>query len=240
MAQQFTIKLQFKKEVAKDTIAFHFGKPEDFNFKAGQSADWTLINPPETDEEGNKRAFSIASAPYENELVFTTRIRDTAFKHVMRDALPGLEINFEGGFGSFTLHNDASKPAVFLTGGIGITPVRSIIRQAVHDRVQHKMYLFYSNHTPEEAAFLQEFAQTAKNNQNFTFIPTMTRIAYSSRWNGKTERISKEMLIEFLPDLQSPVYYICGPVSMVAALRETLTDAQINEDNIRTEDFPGY
>lgn len=240
MADKHIISLREKIQVAKDTMAFHFSKPEGFEFKAGQSADWTLINPPETDAEGNKRAFSIASAPYENELVFTTRMRNTAFKRVMKNLPIGSEIQFEGGFGSFTLHNDVSKPAVFLTGGIGITPVRSIIKQAVYDHLQHKMFLFYSNHLPEEAAFLHEFQEIAKQHINFTFIPTMTQVIDGMQWSGKKERISKEMLSENLVDLKASLYYICGPTGMVAALKQTLIAAGVNEDYIKTEDFTGY
>src|SRR5580704_6423939 len=73
-------KLIRREEVAEGTMAFHFEKPSGFTFKAGQSADVTLVDPPDTDAEGNTRTFSIASPPFENELVFTTRMRDTAFK----------------------------------------------------------------------------------------------------------------------------------------------------------------
>jgi len=83
MASQ-TSKLLRREEVAEGTIAFHFERPSGFKFKAGQFADVTLIEPPETDAEGNTRTFSIASPPFENELVFTTRMRDTAFKHSLK------------------------------------------------------------------------------------------------------------------------------------------------------------
>lgn len=74
------IKLKSKKEVASGTMEFRFDKPEGFTYKAGQFADYTLINPEETDAEGNVRGFSLSSAPYEDDVMFTTRMRDTAFK----------------------------------------------------------------------------------------------------------------------------------------------------------------
>ena len=83
MASQ-TSKLVRREEVAEDTMAFHFEKPSGFKFKAGQFADVTLVDPPETDAEGNTRTFSIASPPFENELGFTTRMRDTAFKRSLK------------------------------------------------------------------------------------------------------------------------------------------------------------
>jgi ferredoxin-NADP reductase len=234
-----TVTLVDKKIVAKDTMAFHFSKPEGFTFKAGQSIDLFLINPSETDAEGNKRAFSLAGAPYLDTLMITTRMRDTAFKRVLKNAPIGSELELDGPFGSFTLHNDVTKPAIFLTGGIGITPAHSIIQQSSHDQSQHILFLFYSNHTPEETAFLDEFQNLQSQNSNFSFIPTMTQ-ADNTSWKGKTERISKEMLAEYIHDLTSPIYYICGPAGMVATMKQLLLDAGVNEDNIRTEDFPGY
>ena len=78
-----------REEIAEGTMAFHFAKPADFQFRAGQSMDLTLLNPPETDAEGNTRAFSIASAPFDNDLMIATRMRATAFKRVLRKSHTG-------------------------------------------------------------------------------------------------------------------------------------------------------
>src|SRR5499427_4003512 len=121
-------------EVAEGTMAFHFEKPAGFDFKPGQSVDVTLLNPPETDSEGNVRTFSIASAPFEDQLMFATRMRDTAFKRSLKTVPLGTSVKMEQAIGSFTLHKNSTKPAVLLTGGIGITPFSSIVRQADHDR----------------------------------------------------------------------------------------------------------
>jgi ferredoxin-NADP reductase len=79
-----TVKLIEKKDVAKDTMEFVFSRPEGFTYKAGQSIDLYHVNPTETDDEGNKRAFSLTSAPFEKNLMITTRMRDTAFKRVLK------------------------------------------------------------------------------------------------------------------------------------------------------------
>ena len=130
----YKVKLKSKREIADGTMAFHLEKPAGFVFKAGQFSDCTLINPAETDAEGNTRAFSFASAPYEDELIVATRMRDTAFKRILKTMEPGAELTLDAPHGSFTLHNNANIPAVFLTGGIGVTPVRSIVLQALHDK----------------------------------------------------------------------------------------------------------
>src|SRR5207248_5642008 len=135
-------------EVAEGTMAFYFEKPSRFDFKPGQSADLTLANPPETDSEGNTRTFSIASPPFENHLMFATRMRDTAFKRSLRKAPLGTEIKIDPPTGSFTLHKNSAKAAVLLAGGIGITPFLSMVRQADHDALPHKLHLFCSNRRP--------------------------------------------------------------------------------------------
>src|SRR6266702_1815006 len=124
------VKLIGRELVAERTMAFHFTRPDGFLYKAGQFGDFRLIDPPETDAEGNIRQFSLASAPYEKNLTIATRLRDTAFKRVMRELPDGTPVKLGAPYGSFTLHHKATTPAVFLTGGIGITVVRSILLDA--------------------------------------------------------------------------------------------------------------
>jgi ferredoxin-NADP reductase len=237
----YKVKLKCKREIAEGTMAFHFEKPEGFIYKAGQFANCTLINPAETDAEGNSRIFSLASVPYESELMVATRMRDTAFKRVLKTMEPGMEVMMNAPHGSFTLHNNQSVPAVLLTGGIGVTPVRSIVRQAIHDKLSHRIIVFYSNRKPEDAAFLDDLRESRTANPNYTFVGTMTQMEKSSReWHGETGVISKAMLLKFMDDLTHPIYYIDGPPAMVKAMRQMLNEAGVNDDNIRTEEFSGY
>jgi ferredoxin-NADP reductase len=234
-------KLIRREEVAEGTIAFHFEKPSGFAFKAGQSADVTLIDPPDTDAEGNTRTFSIASPPFEDELVFTTRMRDTAFKRSLKTVPLATGVKIGSAAGSFTLHKNPAKSAVFLAGGIGITPFLSIVQQANHDRLPHKLYLFYSNRRPEDAAFLDTLQTLETTNPNFRLICTMTEMSKSKKeWKGETVLIDREMLSRHLAVLQGPIYYIAGPPTMVAAMRQTLVDTEVEEDDIRAEEFAGY
>src|SRR6185436_7495891 len=100
--------------VAEGTMAFHFERPAGFRHESGQNALFTLA--------GESRTFSIASAPYEAHLTVATRMRDSVFKRTLKTAQPGLKIEIDGPDGIMTLHEDAARPAVFLAGGIGITP----------------------------------------------------------------------------------------------------------------------
>lgn len=241
MADSIHTHLLRSELVAEGTMAFHFAKPPGFEFRPGQSIDLTLLNPPETDAEGNTRAFSLASAPFDSDLMIATRMRDTAFKRVLGKASPGLELKIEGPGGSFVLHRKAEKPAVLLAGGIGITPFFSMIRQATHDKAAHQIYLLCSNRRPEDAPFLNALEEAAQQNPNFHLIATMTGMDKSHhKWSGKTGFITKEMLLEHLPAIEGPIYYLAGPPAMVAAMRGILTSADVDEDDIRTEEFSGY
>jgi len=236
----YSIKLKGKKEVAFNTMAFYFNKPDGLVFKAGQFADFTLINPPETDAEGNVRGFSFSNAPYEKDIFFTTRMRDTAFKRDLKNMEIDTELTMDAPYGSFTLQNNTKIPAVFLCGGIGITPVRSIILEASHNKTDHKLFLFYANKTPKDAAYLEDFAKAQSENKNFKFIASMTDAENLDNWNGEKGFFTKEMLSNYIGDLSLPIYYISGPADMVASIRKTLNESGIDDDNIRTEEFSGY
>jgi ferredoxin-NADP reductase len=236
-----TSKLAGRQEIAEGAMAFHFEKPSGWTFEAGQAVDITLLTPSETDAEGNTRTFTIASAPYEKSLMVATRMRDTAFKRVLKVMPVGAAVQMEGPAGDLTLHRDAARTAVFLAGGIGITPFRSIAFAAAREHLPHRIFLFYSNRRPEDAPFLAELQTLEKENPNCTLIATMTEMEKSHRsWHGETGLIDKEMLARYLKDAMSPVYYIAGPPEMVKGLHMIINESGVDEGDIRTEEFSGY
>jgi len=227
--------------VAESTMRFRFEKPEGFTYTAGQSIDLFLVNPPETDAEGNKRAFTLASSPDDDYLAITTRMRDTAFKRVLKTMTPGTPMRLEGPFGELTLPEQTDRPVIFLAGGIGITPFYSMSRYAAAHSLPHRITLFYSNRRPEDAAFLDEFLKLPAQNPNFTFVGTMTEMDKSTQdWNGERGYIDATMLKRYLPEAEGAIYYLAGPAGMVAALRKMLNESGVSNDNIRTEEFTGY
>ncbi len=236
---EFTTALLDKEMIAEGTMAFHLRKPSAFQFRAGQGIDLTLTDPPETDAEGNTRAFSIASAPTDADIAIATRMRDSAFKRVLKGAALGMPLQLSGPTGSLTLHKNTAKPAVFLAGGIGITPFRSIVRQATAERLPHRLHLFYSNRRPQDAVYLNEFQQHERDNPCFHLIATITQAA-AGGWDGETGLIDAAMLRKHLPTFNGPIYYVAGPPVMVGAMRDILVNANVDEDDIRTEDFAGY
>ncbi len=234
-------RLNRRETVAEDTMAFYFSRPAGFRYQAGQSIALRLIDPPETDSEGDARTFTLASAPHEPELMIATRMRDTAFKRVLRTAPAGMTVTIDGPNGEMTLHEDARRPAVFLAGGIGITPFLSMIRHATHKRLPHRLVLFYSNRRPDDAAFLPELEEMQYANSNYRLVATMAEPEKSVEcWWGETGFIRRDMLERHLPDLDSPVYYFAGPPAMTMAMRKMLEDIGIREQAMRYEEFYGY
>ena len=237
----FQSALVSREMVAERTMSFRFAKPADWSYRAGQFVDITLLDPPETDAEGNTRGFSISSAPRENVIMITTRLRDTAFKHVLQQVPPGTEVKIDGPFGDLRLHH-VDRPAVLLAGGIGITPFRSILVETIDGGpLPYRVVLFHANRRPEDAAFADEFRVLERADPTLTFVPTMTAMAGSSpAWDGERGRIDAAMLGRHLDGVSNPIFYIAGPAGMVQAVRTMLIASGVDEDDIRTEEFTGY
>jgi ferredoxin-NADP reductase len=230
-----------RTEVAEGTMAFQFEKPNHFVFKAGQYIDLTLFGSQPGLRNGMTHTFSIASSPSDESLLVTTRMRNTIFKRALSVLPIGSPARIEGPMGSFCLHNNTAKPAVFLAGGIGIAPFLSMLSYATGERLRHSVVLFYANRDLEGAAFMNSLWKLECTNPRFRFVPTLTRVANNDRgWKGKTGHISSEMLVTRVGNLAGPIYYIAGPPPMVAATRRTLCEVGVDEDDVRTEEFSGY
>ncbi len=239
--QDCLVRLGDREEIAERTIACRLEKPSEFVFRPGQFIEITLLNPPETDAEGNSRAFSVASAPGDGFLLVATRLRESAFKRVLSHAPRGTRVKLDGPFGDLRLHNDSSRAAVMLCGGIGITPFRSIILDATQTKLPHRIFLFYSNRRPEDAPFLEEMQTLEKQNSNFKLIGCMTEMEKSRRsWDGETKKISRKMLEKYLGGPSSAIYYVAGPPGFVAGMRAMLAESGVDDDNVRTDEFSGY
>ena len=237
----FMCKLKDRKAVAEGTMAFRFEKPSGWTFKAGQFLDMTLLEPSETDSQGNVRSFSIASAPHEETLMVATRMRDTAFKRVLRTMPLETAVKIQKPSGDLILQKDSRRAAIFLAGGIGITPFRSIVHWAAKEKLPNRIILFYSNRRPEDAPFLSELQSLEKDNPKYKLIASMTEMEKSHQsWNGETGLINQKMLERYMKDAGTPIYYIAGPPVMVKALHKMLNKVGVNENDIRAEEFAGY
>jgi ferredoxin-NADP reductase len=220
------------EKVAERTMAFHFARPPGFTFKAGQAID-LLLGGAAVASDANRHTFSIASAPSEDRLTVATRMRDSAFKRALGALQPGSVVGLEGPSGSLTLHGDASRAAVLIAGGIGITPFMSMLRQASRDRPARRLLLLYANRRAEEAAWLQELKTLERDWPGFRLRPVMTA-------GGPGRRIDDKTLKSAAEGLPQPMWYVVGAPGMVAAMRAALDACGVADDDIRSEDFHGY
>lgn len=227
-------------EVAEGTMAFQFAKPAGFSFKAGQYIDLTITDSGQGSPQGLTHTFSIASSPTDKDLVVTTRMRKTVFKQSLSVLPIGSTAWLDGPMGSFCLHKNTARPAVFLAGGIGIAPFLSMVSHATAEKLRHPIVLFYANRYLQEAPFIAALWELQRANPRFRFVPTLTRLTNGNGgWNGKTGHITPEMLLTQIA-VRGPIYYIAGPPAMVAATRLTLREVGADDDDIRTEEFAGY
>ena len=219
------------QEVADGTTAFRFENPSGFAFKAGQSANFVLLEPP-AEPNSARRTFSLASAPYENELLVATRMREGShFKRALKSLPAGSKVRLVGPLGDMTLHDDPARAAVFIAGGIGITPFRSMLRQAEQDGLGHRLYLAYSNRRREHAAFLDELQALERRNPRFRLLAPMT---------DAEGMLDEEKLKRFAGEAATPVYYLAGPPAMVEAMKAILARNGVAAGDVRSEEFFGY
>lgn len=235
-------RLVSREEVARGTLAFHLDKPAGFEFRPGQAMDVILPQAADRGSADARHTFSIVSAPHEPELVFATRMREgSVFKRALGALADGAPLQLDGPFGSLTLHRKTSRAGVLIAGGIGVTPFISMLRHAAHAQGEQPLALLYSNRRPEDAAFLVELQALQQRHPKFRLFATMTDLAHSSQaWDGATGLIDAAFIRRAAAGLPDPVYYVAGPPAMVEAMRDTLEDAGVDEDDVRSEEFFGY
>ena len=231
-----------RQELAQGTMAFHLSRPAGFDFRPGQAFEILLPDaPPAATGEDRGHAFSIVSAPHESELMFATRMRDSPYKRALAALPPGAALDIDGPFGSLTLHRKIERAGVLIAGGIGITPFMSMIRNAVQTHSTQPLALLYSNRRPEDTAFLAELQAHARALPSLALHATMTDMAHSNQpWSGATGMIDAAFIQRAIAGLPAPIFYVSGPPGLVQAMRQTLVQAGIDDDDVRSEEFFGY
>jgi glycine betaine catabolism B len=215
-------------------------------YKAGQFAFFD-IGGVSNDPKGPIRHFTIASSPTEDFIMISTRIRDTPYKKRLSSLEERAKVKVRGPEGKFVLHEDHSKPAVFLSGGIGVTPFRSMIKYATDEQLPVKINMFDSNRDQANILYKNEFDECLKTNKNLKIIYTITaeegQAPSSGDWKGERGIINKAMLTKYLTtsELDNSEFYICGPPGMLKAMQNLLEDdLHIPKDRMRIEEFTGY
>lgn len=235
-----------------DIMSFRFSRSDGqnhLNYRAGQYSIVDLGT--SEDPKGPIRSFTLASSPTEKgSVLITTRIRDTPFKQKLSGLEAGTVVKITAPAGEFTLSEDYSKPVVFLSGGIGVTPFRSMIKYATDKQLPLKITMFDSNRNQANILYKDEFDSWEKLNKNLKIVYTITgkeaeslSPSVASEWKGEKGWIDKAMLMRHLSkeELSKSIFYICGPPAMLNAMQQLLSkEIEVPDDRIKVEEFPGY
>ncbi len=237
---------EFETEVI-DVIAraphvksFRFSLPEgaEIDFKAGQFFVVTI----KIDGKDAFKHFSFSNSPHEKGYVeFTKRITESRFSQALDKLKKGDRAKLKLPFGFFTFEGEHEKVA-FLSGGIGITCIRSMMKMVVDSGISTDIVLIYSNRTEEDIIFRDDLHDMEERYGNIRVVKTLTSDDIDkTSWEGRTGRIDSSMIKKEVPDHKERVFYVCGPPKMVDALRSILSDElTIDKEKIKFEHFTGY
>ncbi len=201
----------------------------------------TVPHPSHQDAKGSTRSLSIASSPREPGILIATRLTDSAFKRSLAELPVGAALEVSGPFGKFGLAPGSDAPAAMVAGGIGITPFRSMIRDALDRRLARPLALLYLNRAPEDAAFLDELDAWQREGTSFRLIPWMTEPEKSARgWNGRSGRLDASALREVFGDLSRQDGYVIGSPRLMASLTQMFQEAGLSLARIFEDEFMGY
>ncbi len=219
-----------------DVKTFRFALDKDISFMPGQYLVLTLgIN-------GQKvsKAFSISNSPTEKGYVeFTKKLSESDFSKALNRLEIGKRYLIRMPMGKFTFEGEYPK-VVFLSGGIGITPIRSIFKYATDKQLSSSLALLYSSRSEEYLIFKHDFSLMQKENKNLKIIYTLTHCT-GEILGCRAGRIDEAMVKEEIPDYQERKFFLCGPPSMVEAMAGLLhKNLGVQEEDIITENFIGY
>ena len=215
--------------IAKDVYSFYFQNLDFLKWRAGQYIQ-LFIPHDNADSRGIKRFFTISSAPFETDIVITTRIEpesSSTFKKAMLDLKIGYEAHCSEPKGKF-IAEDLSREIIFIAGGIGITPIRAIILDLVHNQKKFQADLLYANRDTD-FCFSNELEQAGSLSRSFKiyyFVPP--------------KFICEEELDKIYETYEDKNYYLSGPINMIKAIEEIFYKKGITDKNIKTDYFPGY
>lgn len=229
------VKLDHTVDVANNTKTFWFSTESAVKYNAGQFIE--LIIPHENpDKRGIKRWFTLSSSPSEELLSITTKHspeKGSTFKETLFALEPGQTVMMSEPMGDFVLPIDKSVPLVFIAGGIGVTPMRSMIKWLLDNQEHRTIHLVYAANKVEDVAFRDLFNDYGVPTDIFLTDPP-------KKWKEKTGRLNASNVLEVSPDVDKKLYYISGPEPMVEGLAKDLIAAGVDKRRVVGDYFPNY
>lgn len=233
--------LRKKKQLSADIWGFWFEPMKPFSFFPGQFLEYTLAHP-KADARGVRRYFTIASAPEEKQILLATRFaasKGSTWKKRLGEMREGDDIVAGKVAGEFILPSDPKRKIVWIAGGIGVTPFRSMAKYLLAKNERRDIVLLYAARTEQDLVFRDIFEEAAKVGlRNVYVLSEADKIP--SGWTGRTGRLDADMIKAEVPDASERIFYISGPEPMVEGISKTLLDMGIPDRHIRRDYFPGY
>lgn len=232
--------LKQRNQLAPYIYEFVFSHPNKFSFIPGQYLEWTLPHK-NSDSRGVRRYFTIASSPNESEIKLGVKIipdKSSTFKKALLNLKNGDRMSADVLAGDFTLPKDSVDKLIFIAGGIGVTPFRSMIKNLVEQGIKKDIVLFYSATGPEEFVYKDIF----KEAENFG-VKTIYLLGSKEpvkSWTGETGFITEPMIKKYAPDFKQRKIYLSGPVAMVNNYKNLFTQMGASNTQIVTDYFPGF
>lgn len=231
-----------KKDLGGNTFEFSFKKPHNFTFIPGQYLEWTVPHE-QSDSRGNRRYFTIASSPTEETLKLGIKIpeKSSSFKQHLLNMRAGELLTAHQLAGDFTLPESSptTQKFVFIAGGIGITPFRSMAQFALDKNQQQDAVLLFASSKASELVYQDLFTQTQKIGWKTVYILTH-KDTVPTNWQGETGYITAELLAKHVPDYHDRHFYLSGPNAMVESYKHLLLSLNISRSKITTDYFPGF
>jgi ferredoxin-NADP reductase len=235
------IRLKDRRLETTDVMSFIFDPGgQNLDYRPGQIIHYELDSLAFPDERGNRRHFTISSSPTEEGIVmFTTRMRGSGFKETLRQAPTGYELTCESPEGEFIMQEGETRLRhVFIAGGIGITPFRSILRYSADTNEPINARLLYFNRSSADIVFRQELEDIARQMPTFSFVNVLTEP--EEGWKGVQGKLEEVILRKLVPDQDGSCFWVSGSPKMVSTCRELLERIGVSDQNIRTDRFMGY
>jgi ferredoxin-NADP reductase/Na+-translocating ferredoxin:NAD+ oxidoreductase RnfD subunit len=232
------LKLKKVQRISEHVYNYVFEPDRYFSFIPGQYMEWTLAGVP-YDSRGNRRSFTIASSPSEETVQLGIKYYEPSsmYKSVFASLKPGAIVYASQLAGSFTLEKNNTQKLVFIAGGIGITPFRSMIKDLTDANVVSNIALIYVVNDPAELAYMDVFEAARKIGVEVVPVITRSEKALPGMLTG---RLTREMISNITPDFSERMFYISGPNVMVDEAKAMLLELGLSSSKIKTDHFSGY
>jgi len=236
----FMLKLKEKVQLAPDIYDFIFVPTRKFAFAPGQYMEWTLGHN-EPDSRGNRRYFTLASSPTEDTLRLGVKFHQhsSSFKSALLAMDQRSEIVAGQVAGDFVLPDDPHQKCVFIAGGIGITPFRSMITYLLDTRQRRPIVMFYANKTAGDIVYKEVFDRAQRELGIKTIYTITDKQKLPPAWNARVGYISPQLIKDEVPDYRDCVFYISGPPAMVDSFKAALRQIHVKNSQIKTDFFAG-